>query len=45
MNRRDFLHTTGGVMAGMALGRGGRLAAAEPGAAAALPLKRIGLEL
>jgi len=45
MNRRNFLHTTGGVMAGMALGSSGRLAAAEPGAAAALPLKRIGLEL
>src|SRR6476659_93293 len=44
MNRRHFLHTTGGVMAGMALGSG-RPAAAEPSAVAALPLKRIGLEL
>ena len=41
MNRRHFLHTTGGVMAGMALGSG-RPAIAERTAAAALPLKRIG---
>jgi sugar phosphate isomerase/epimerase len=44
MNRRDFLHTTGGVMAGVALGSA-RPAVAEPSAGAALPLKRIGLEL
>src|SRR3569832_1681757 len=35
MNRRHFLHTTGGVMAGMALG-GQRPAAAEPDVKAAL---------
>ena len=43
MNRRHFLHTTGGVMAGMALGSGRLVDAAAP--TASLPLKRIGLEL